>query len=59
MPDITLCHGIACPIKDTCYRYILGKTPDCIADKYPEMLFQSWFMESPYDFEKGECEYRE
>jgi hypothetical protein len=44
MPDITLCSGLNCPLKDTCYRYTAK------ADEY----WQSYFEVPPYD---DECEY--
>ena len=42
MPDITLCKGNDCPLKETCYRY---KAKPC--------EYQSYFMESPY--KDGDC----
>ena len=45
MPDITMCKGKECPIKDTCYRYT-AKASD----------YQSYFSEIPYDFKKKECD---
>lgn len=47
MSDITKCHGDFCPLKEECYRYT---SPD---SKY----VQSYFMESPYDNEKQNCEH--
>jgi hypothetical protein len=44
MPDITMCMGNDCPIKETCYRY-KAKPND----------YQSYFMEAPYKNE--ECEH--
>jgi hypothetical protein len=52
MPDITCCQGIGCPIKKTCYRYTAG-LPDANINTYPQR--QSWFMVTPYDFEKQDC----
>lgn len=43
MPDITMCNGKGCPLKDTCYRY----------KAKPDELWQSYFMEEPY--EDGDC----
>ena len=37
MPDITMCKGNDCPLKETCYRY---KAKPC--------EYQSYFMEAPY-----------
>ena len=42
MPDITMCSGKDCPLKETCYRY--KAKPD---------EYQSYFMEPPY--KDGEC----
>jgi len=42
MPDITMCSGKDCPLKETCYRY--KAKPD---------EYQSYFMEAPYN--DGEC----
>lgn len=38
MPDITMCSGDNCPLKEKCYRYTAN----------PNDLRQSYFMESPY-----------
>ena len=45
MPDITMCTGVGCPLKETCYRY----------KAKPNELWQSFFMKPP--FEKGKCEH--
>ena len=37
MPDITMCKGNDCPLKENCYRY---KAKPC--------EYQSYFMEAPY-----------
>lgn len=39
MPDITMCPGTGCPLKDKCYRYTA--TPSEL---------QSIFMEPPYKY---------
>lgn len=44
MPDITMCKGDNCSIKDTCYRHTAK------ADR-----LQSWFVEAP--IKDGSCEY--
>lgn len=44
MPDITLCLGKECPLKEKCYRYHAKPS-----------LLQSYFNDPPFD-EKG-CEY--
>jgi len=46
MPDITMCAGRNCPLKETCYRY----------KAKPNMQWQSYF-EEPYDKKKQTCEY--
>ena len=47
MPDITMCGADNCPLKTECYRY------RCIPSKYA----QSYFMETPYNFDTNECEH--
>ena len=37
MPDITMCNGIGCELKETCYRYTSKSSG----------LSQSYFTESP------------
>lgn len=41
MPDITMCKGKDCPLKETCYRY-KAKPSD----------LQSYFIEPPYKDDK-------
>ena len=43
MPDITMCKGYRCPLKDTCIRYTSKPSK-----------WQSYFLKSPY--EKKKCE---
>lgn len=45
MPDITMCTGEKCPLKQICYRYTAKPS-----------RFQSYFVESPVD-DDGECKY--
>ena len=45
MPDITMCEGKDCPLKETCYRYTAT----------PNEYRQSYFVNPPYDEEKKEC----
>ncbi len=45
MADITMCNGIGCEAKETCYRY----------KAIPKEHFQSYFLESP--MENNGCEY--
>lgn len=45
MPDISMCTGKECPIKNTCYRYIAR----------PSEYRQSYFMSPPYKPD-GSCE---
>jgi len=47
MPDITMCSGTDCPLKETCYRYIAT----------PSQFRQSYFAEPPYDKKEEKCEY--
>ena len=37
MPDITMCKGEDCPIKDNCYRHTAN----------PSEFLQSWFVKAP------------
>lgn len=47
MPDVTMCYGNWCPLKDLCYRFTA--TPDTM---------QSYFSEVPYEkYEEGKCLY--
>ena len=45
MPDITLCRGEGCPLKDKCLRHT--STP---------FVPQSWFMHVPYDHDSESCD---
>ena len=45
MPDITMCNGQGCELKETCYRYTAT----------PSKYMQSYFTETP--IKNGECEY--
>ncbi len=47
MPDITMCKGESCPIKDRCRRFT----------SKPFAFGQYFFTEIPYDKEKKECNY--
>jgi len=49
MPDITMCSGKDCPLKDSCYRYVAP------ADAYR----QSFFVVAPFIDEPDgtSCEY--
>ena len=48
MPDITMCPGGNCPMKETCYRY-----------KAKPSEYQSYFTETPFKMVEGkiECDY--
>jgi len=46
MPDITMCRGNDCELKDNCYRH----------KAEPSEFRQSWFMKPPYE-SIFECEY--
>ena len=45
MPDITMCNGLNCPLKETCYRFKAMK----------KVYGQSYFFSPPQ--KDGECEY--
>jgi hypothetical protein len=47
MPDMTMCEGIDCPLKETCYRY------KATASEFR----QSYFSDLPYDKEEEKCDY--
>jgi hypothetical protein len=46
MPDISLCKGINCNIKDNCYRF----------KAEPSKFMQSWFFNSP-NLDPLNCDY--
>jgi hypothetical protein len=48
MPDITMCKGDDCPLKDKCYRFLAS----------PSEYAQSYFVDAPYDKEKQECDHQ-
>ena len=37
MPDITMCPGLECPLRETCYRFKASSSP-----------WQSFFINPPY-----------
>lgn len=45
MPDITMCNGDNCPLKETCYRFTAT----------PDEFRQTYFTDAPYN--RGECSY--
>ena len=45
MPDITMCKGVGCEAKETCYRH----------KAMPSKYRQSYFMEAP--LVNGHCNY--
>ena len=45
MPEITMCHGKDCPLKDLCYRF-----------KAIPSQYQSYFIEIPYSNNSKNCE---
>lgn len=47
MPDITMCEGKKCPLREKCYRYKANSNE----------LGQSYFMDEPYNKKKKECKY--
>jgi hypothetical protein len=42
MPDITMCSGDGCPLKDECFRYTATPSPR-----------QSYFVKAPFKKENG------
>ena len=44
MPDITMCWGRDCPVKENCYRF-MAKPDD----------YQAYFIDSP--IRKGKCQH--
>ena len=48
MPDITMCEGGDCPLKESCYRYTAT----------PSEYRQSYFTEIPYNKEEDKCDHR-
>lgn len=48
MPDITMCEGKTCPLKDHCYRH-----------KAKASEYQSYFIKEPYKIKnnKFKCNY--
>jgi len=47
MPDICMCRGETCPIKETCYRYLA----------VPSKPLQSYYSKIPFDIENDFCDY--
>mgnify|MGYP000013904373 FL=1 len=47
MPDITMCSGEGCPLKEKCWRYLAE----------PSEYWQSYFMKAPYAYETPGCEH--
>jgi len=47
MPDITMCTGTFCPIKETCYRFTA----------VPSSYRQSYFLHIPYDSKEKKCDH--
>lgn len=45
MPDITMCSGGECPLKETCYCFTAT----------PDEYWQAYFTEVPY--KDGKCDY--
>ena len=43
MPDITMCEGTGCPVKDECYRFTASPSD-----------YQSYFVDPP--IKDGKCE---
>ena len=47
MPDITMCDGGDCPLKQNCYRYLAT----------PSEFRQSYFVNLPYDKQEDTCQH--
>lgn len=47
MSDITKCEGKDCPIKENCFRFTVKSNS----------MWQSYFMEVPYNKETKNCEF--
>lgn len=47
MPDISMCKGDECPIKESCYRFTAK----------PSEYTQSWFVDVPYSKVMERCDY--
>ena len=47
MSDITMCKGVDCPLKESCYRYKTKANP----------YRQSYFIETPYNKETNACDH--
>lgn len=50
MPDITMCSGEGCPLKENCYRFTATPNPAV------PIHSQSWFAEPP--IQGDDCEYQ-
>jgi len=48
MPDITMCKGGTCGIKETCYRFKVK----------PNEFRQSYFTNTPFEVKNGKVECR-
>jgi hypothetical protein len=46
MPDISMCPGDDCPLKEECYRF-----------KATPSEYQSYFAEAPYDSFNKDCDF--
>jgi hypothetical protein len=46
MPDISMCWGENCPLKNDCYRFTAKASQ-----------WQYYFTSIPFDHEKHECEF--
>lgn len=47
MPDISMCPGTNCPLREDCYRY----------QAKPDKYYQSYFTEVPYDDFHKDCDF--
>jgi hypothetical protein len=47
MPDITMCEGQGCPLKESCYRFTATASS----------MRQAYFIDSPYNKGQKACKY--
>lgn len=51
MPDISMCKGVGCPLKENCYRF----------KAKPDDMYQSYFVDPPFNItdcdEQPSCDY--
>ena len=47
MPDVSMCSGENCPLKNSCYRFTAK----------PSEYRQAYFMQVPYNHEEKKCDH--